>query len=405
MARDHCSDDQLIAYLDGELPGEERRKVARHLELCWQCRPRVAEMEEQIRRIRRVFADTDAALEGGGSGRERLLARCRAIEEKPSKEMKGSGSRTWRWAAWALVATSALAFASITTWITVRHAEPAPAARAPGPSRPAPQQMEATPARPRAPREVEAQPAAIAVPPDLEALEVEARFVLHRLRWDIEDPPEIRQQDGEVILRGVWTAEQVEQLKEALSAVREPELVRIETSLAERVAAAPTVYVEPPRISPPPRPFERELLERAGSPSLLVSTGNAAVAASERVMDLAWALRRLETRYTPAARHQIAPRVLWLISVIQSDYLTDLREEAGRLHRGLPPLRLPDQAAPSQQGLFENAQALRDLVQWLFAGRSLPASPATLAEAEEALARHLGGIDTQVHAQLASLRP
>ena len=44
----HCSDECLIAHLDGELPFYRRRLVRRHLASCWQCRLRLSEIEKQV---------------------------------------------------------------------------------------------------------------------------------------------------------------------------------------------------------------------------------------------------------------------------------------------------------------------------------------------------------------------
>ncbi len=44
----HCSDSDLVAYLDGELSWWRRLRVSRHLKVCWKCRSRAHEQQEQI---------------------------------------------------------------------------------------------------------------------------------------------------------------------------------------------------------------------------------------------------------------------------------------------------------------------------------------------------------------------
>ena len=44
----HCTDSELLAYLDGELPWWRSFFVRRHLRGCWKCRGRVRSQEEQI---------------------------------------------------------------------------------------------------------------------------------------------------------------------------------------------------------------------------------------------------------------------------------------------------------------------------------------------------------------------
>jgi hypothetical protein len=53
----HCSDERLLAYVDGELPGRTADKTARHLEVCWQCRARLDEMEHQAYAVARALSD------------------------------------------------------------------------------------------------------------------------------------------------------------------------------------------------------------------------------------------------------------------------------------------------------------------------------------------------------------
>jgi hypothetical protein len=47
----HCSDEQLLAHLDGELSAFSSRRVQRHLKSCWRCRTRLNACEQQIQRL------------------------------------------------------------------------------------------------------------------------------------------------------------------------------------------------------------------------------------------------------------------------------------------------------------------------------------------------------------------
>src|SRR5262245_16029805 len=44
----HLEDEELVAYLDGELADDERTATAAHLEQCWECRSRTAAIEAHI---------------------------------------------------------------------------------------------------------------------------------------------------------------------------------------------------------------------------------------------------------------------------------------------------------------------------------------------------------------------
>src|SRR5437660_10692567 len=47
----HCSDEQLLAHLDGELSVFTRHRVQRHLKSCWHCRTRFHACEQEIQRL------------------------------------------------------------------------------------------------------------------------------------------------------------------------------------------------------------------------------------------------------------------------------------------------------------------------------------------------------------------
>ena len=45
----HPSQDDLMYFLDGELSSKKSAKLKEHLDHCWQCRTRAAELQETIR--------------------------------------------------------------------------------------------------------------------------------------------------------------------------------------------------------------------------------------------------------------------------------------------------------------------------------------------------------------------
>jgi hypothetical protein len=47
----HCSDEQLLAHLDGELSTFHRVRVERHLRSCWRCRTRRSACEQEIQKL------------------------------------------------------------------------------------------------------------------------------------------------------------------------------------------------------------------------------------------------------------------------------------------------------------------------------------------------------------------
>ncbi len=78
----HCTDEYLIAYLDGELSGLASRSVRRHLEACWQCRAHLDELAEQIRQVTIVVEDDMfPGPERVAWARMRILAGARRVAE------------------------------------------------------------------------------------------------------------------------------------------------------------------------------------------------------------------------------------------------------------------------------------------------------------------------------------
>jgi anti-sigma factor RsiW len=52
---EHLNDDQLLAYLDGEMSNAQMRAIRNHLRLCWKCRSLLAELEAQVEAISRLL--------------------------------------------------------------------------------------------------------------------------------------------------------------------------------------------------------------------------------------------------------------------------------------------------------------------------------------------------------------
>jgi hypothetical protein len=53
--RKHCTDEQLLGHLDGELAPWLERSVARHLRSCWECRRPLSELEVQIESLSQLL--------------------------------------------------------------------------------------------------------------------------------------------------------------------------------------------------------------------------------------------------------------------------------------------------------------------------------------------------------------
>lgn len=70
---EHPNDDQLLAYLDGEMSNARMRAIRNHLRICWKCRSALAELEAQVEAISRlVLARTKVDAERSDRAKERF---------------------------------------------------------------------------------------------------------------------------------------------------------------------------------------------------------------------------------------------------------------------------------------------------------------------------------------------
>lgn len=74
MSFTHLNDDQLLAYLDGEMSIARMRAVRNHLRICWTCRSALAELEAQVEVISRLLlARTKDDAKRSDRAKERFL--------------------------------------------------------------------------------------------------------------------------------------------------------------------------------------------------------------------------------------------------------------------------------------------------------------------------------------------
>ncbi len=106
----HCSDDELLAYSDGELPFSKRVRVRRHLQTCWQCRSHAAMFEKQIQQLTDK-APSWMAPEPQSAGKRIELGLRMLQFEARLPDSRAAGFRKIRGlpaAAWAAIATVAI---------------------------------------------------------------------------------------------------------------------------------------------------------------------------------------------------------------------------------------------------------------------------------------------------------
>lgn len=85
----HCSDEQLLAHLDGELSAFTRLRVERHLRSCWSCRTRLGACEQEIQKLTVAVDEWPfPAPEWHRDGRQRLnrgMQQIEGLSEKPRR--------------------------------------------------------------------------------------------------------------------------------------------------------------------------------------------------------------------------------------------------------------------------------------------------------------------------------
>jgi anti-sigma factor RsiW len=71
---EHLNDDQLLAYLDGEMSNARMRAIRNHLRICWKCRSALTELEAQVEAISRLLlASSKFDADRSARAKERFL--------------------------------------------------------------------------------------------------------------------------------------------------------------------------------------------------------------------------------------------------------------------------------------------------------------------------------------------
>ncbi len=117
----HYSDEELLSDLDGELSKQKRRRITQHLEFCWLCRTRQAELERQIQRLSASLLNLP--LDPGWQSKAR--ANIASFQSQFEQEFAPKSSRrilsTRTWGVVALAASLILVSA-----LSLRHRKAAP---------------------------------------------------------------------------------------------------------------------------------------------------------------------------------------------------------------------------------------------------------------------------------------
>lgn len=94
---EHISGEDLLLYLDGELPERRKREVRGHLDACWECRARTMSLQSTITEFIKVHRQRFGRVSSGADGPRALLrARIRNMEsDSPVQERRPRRMRSW----------------------------------------------------------------------------------------------------------------------------------------------------------------------------------------------------------------------------------------------------------------------------------------------------------------------
>jgi hypothetical protein len=108
----HCTEQELLEHIDGELPRAESASIDRHLLACWRCRTVRAQLEATIHKVASVAESGSLRAEEVADARRRFLASAREYERDRRQ------SSSWRrWTIRSLVPVP-LAFAiALAMWL------------------------------------------------------------------------------------------------------------------------------------------------------------------------------------------------------------------------------------------------------------------------------------------------
>jgi len=406
----HCNDELLLAYLDGEVPRRERVAVSAHLDVCWQCRVRKKDLEEEIGAFTKRLGELGLPPpERVAEAQFRLLQYRKAFERNLAMERSRAiwrGKLSVKVVAFAM--SLVLCLSGLGGWYYARELRRLPsreregAHRLPKMAPPAVEHLEA------APQKLTAVPPAEPNRPsgdtEMRATEVAVLYAIHQVRACLGEPIEVRRTpDGELTVLGiVQEEERKRQLLVALSEVASAPWLRVEIRTAREAAeaepAAQATTVGPALvISQGEDLYFREALERyfaderrAEKPDTVVNDfASLALSLTDALLSEAWALRKLAEQFTGEALSALPPDSRGLVEVMVRDHLATLeargREATAELE---PALNAIARARPQEVAegtaaayltwqervfeIFRTVEQVRSHVVGLFAGAGLP---------------------------------
>ena len=99
----HCSEEQLLAWLDGELSPAQRIRVEKHVVECWRCRTAIQTLEEDIATVVRMLRPVEASHPPDRIALGRILSACNSSPDMAVRPSIARIEASW----WPFLAVAA----------------------------------------------------------------------------------------------------------------------------------------------------------------------------------------------------------------------------------------------------------------------------------------------------------
>jgi hypothetical protein len=361
----HCSDEQLLEYLDSESGAAARIGVRWHLSRCWRCRTRLNAIEAQVHSLLRAIDQHPFPPERIDAARERFFRSAAAVGD-------GSGARVRfppRVIVPRILACIAASLSAFALWhltparVEPKSERPIPAAAAKAPP--------ATPPPPEIPTfaPIPAKPRGDLRPQfDIDDLEVRALYALHQAGACLGGEVRLVQTDANHLeLTGSVESDAKRGQISALISAMVPEggiMVNLGTLAELRVAdlppAAGMTTADQGPSSLPEMPLEQVLIQGysrlfpeeppAEIEKRVVALSNEALRLTSVALDHAWAIRNLAARYPRARFDHLTGARAGMIYEMARDHAARFSEACLKLamEASEPLGSLPDASANSR---------------------------------------------------------
>jgi hypothetical protein len=126
-SQEHYSDEQLLAYLDGELQPTTTLRVQSHLATCWECRARMQDIEQQVHLVTTTIMETSVnGMDRATRAKTSFLAQRRYTPDPKLARTLLSTPRLIRWGTLLLAGLTTIFLFVLLSPFSRRGATPSP---------------------------------------------------------------------------------------------------------------------------------------------------------------------------------------------------------------------------------------------------------------------------------------